>query len=201
MASQPAEIEERPIGYVTGRPTDYRPVYAEQARKLAQAGWTDQQMADFFEISKVSFYAWQAEHPEFLNSIALGKDAPDDRVVRTLYHRAVGYDYEEEQAIKVKVGKDLEQVEIVTVTKHIPGDVTAQSLWLRNRRKKEWRDKHDIGLHDDREPQQFDIRRLPVELREQFRAMMLLMLPPEQRALMAPEVEDAEFEHVEEGDG
>lgn len=36
-----------------------------------------------------------------------------------------------------------------TSKRHIPGDVTAQIFWLKNRRKKEWRDKVDMTLASD----------------------------------------------------
>ncbi|SDY78195.1 hypothetical protein [Nitrosomonas sp. Nm33] len=41
----------------TGRPTSYRPEYAEQAYKLCLLGATDKQLAEFFNVveSTISF--------------------------------------------------------------------------------------------------------------------------------------------------
>jgi len=125
-----------------GRPTDYRPEYVALARKLCKSGQTDRELADFFEISIVTLNNWKAEYPEFLNSIINAKDVADERVERSLYHRAIGYTFEAEEVFQY-------QGEIVRakVRKHVPPDVTAGIFWLKNRRKDVWRDvyKHEFG--------------------------------------------------------
>jgi len=125
-----------------GRPTDYRPEYADLARKLCKSGQTDREVADFFEVSTVTLNNWKAEYPEFLDSIINAKDVADERVERSLYHRAIGYTFEAEEIFQY-------QGEIVRakVRKHVPPDVTAQIFWLKNRRKDQWRDvhRHEIG--------------------------------------------------------
>ncbi|MBB3217626.1 hypothetical protein FHW72_002708 [Ochrobactrum sp. RC6B] len=79
----------------------------------------------------------------FCHSIKSGKEAADERVERSLYQKATGYDYTEETAIKVKVEQYKEEVEVVQVGKHAPADTTAAIFWLKNRRKDDWRDKQD----------------------------------------------------------
>lgn len=128
---------------VTGRPTDYQPEYAAQAEKLCLLGATDSEIADFFGISVRTIHRWKIEHEEFCHSIKSGKEKADERVERSLYQKATGYDYTEEQAIKIKVEQHKEEVEVVQVTKHAPADTTAAIFWLKNRRKDSWRDKQD----------------------------------------------------------
>lgn len=72
-----------------GRPTDYRPEYVELARKYCASGQTDRELADFFEISIQTLLNWKAEYPEFLAVIKNAKDVADERVERSLYHRAI----------------------------------------------------------------------------------------------------------------
>lgn len=199
MATNPIEIEDDVVTTFVGRPTDYRPEYATIAEKLYQRGLTDKEVADIFGVNPLTLHRWAAVIPEFCKTRVIGKGSADDRVERSMYHRAVGYDYEEEQAIKVKVGKDLEQVEVVTVQRHQPADTTAQVFWLKNRRYRDWKDKREVSLQDDREPSQFDIRLLPAEYREQFRQLLVMMLPPEQQALMAPI--EGEFTEADQDDG
>ncbi len=126
----------------------FKPEYVEQARKLAQLGATDAEIADFFDVQARSLYRWRNRFPELAEALKAGKDAPDERVVRGLYQKAVGYTIVEQQAIKVvksytAEGKKIESVEIVDVEKHVAPDTTACIFWLKNRRKDDWRDKQE----------------------------------------------------------
>lgn len=128
----------------TGRPTEYQEAYATQAAKLCQLGATDDELADFFNVHRATIYRWKHEFPEFCDAVKSGKEIADERVERSLYQKATGYEVTEEQAIKLKVEQYREEVEVVEVRKHIPSDTTAAIFWLKNRRKGEWRDKHDV---------------------------------------------------------
>ena len=127
-----------------GRPSEYRPEYAEQVEKLCLLGATDSEIADFFGVCVRTVHRWKIEHEEFCHSVKAGKDKADERVVRSLYMKATGYDFTEEQAIKIKVEQYKEEVEVVQVEKHQPADTTAAIFWLKNRRKEDWRDKHEF---------------------------------------------------------
>lgn len=131
---------------VTGRPTEYQPEYAVQAEKLCLLGATDSEIAEFFNVSVRTIHRWKLEHEEFCHSIKSGKEKADERVERSLYQKATGYDYTEEQAIKIKVEQHKEEVEVVQVNKHAPADTTAAIFWLKNRRKDQWRDKQEHEL-------------------------------------------------------
>lgn len=120
---------------------DYDPAYVEQARKLCMLGATDAEIADFFEVSVRTVARWKTRHEEFAQALVVGKTLADERVRRSLYHKAVGYDFVEQQAIKVKLEQHREEVQIVDVEKHMPPDTTAQIFWLKNRDPENWRDK------------------------------------------------------------
>jgi hypothetical protein len=121
-----------------GRPSPYRPYYAEQARKLCVLGATDDDLANFFGVATRTIYRWTAKHEEFCQALKCGKDPADDRVERSLYHRAVGYTFE---AVKlVTAGGVTRQVRY---REHVPPDTTAAIFWLKNRRKEQWRDKQE----------------------------------------------------------
>jgi hypothetical protein len=115
-----------------GRPTDYREEYAEQARKLCLLGATDAELGDFFEVSEQTINSWKKEHPAFLESIRDGKEKADADVAEALYNRALGYEWTDEY-----VRKD---GEVGSITRQVPPDTKAASLWLRNRQPKKWRD-------------------------------------------------------------
>ena len=78
----------RPIG----RPTKYKPEYAEQAYKLCLLGAIDADMADFFNVEVSTLNNWKSEFPEFLESIKKGKMLADANVASRLYQRAMGYE-------------------------------------------------------------------------------------------------------------
>jgi hypothetical protein len=124
-----------------GRPSKYKPEFAEQAAKLCKLGATDAVLADFFQVAVSTINLWKVEHPEFSESIKLPKAESDERVEQSLYMRAMGYEHDE-MDIRV-VGGELVQTPI---RKHYPPDATAMIFWLKNRKPDEWRDKTDHTL-------------------------------------------------------
>jgi hypothetical protein len=134
----------------------FRPEFIEQARKLAEMGHTDAELAEFFEISLRNFHRWKALHPELASVLKLGKADADARVTRSLFQRAVGYTVPETvvhfEKRKLKRGVKLVPHH-VEVLKHYPPDTTAGIFWLKNREPELWREKfeHDHGLTASRE--------------------------------------------------
>jgi hypothetical protein len=127
-----------------GRPSEFKPEYVMQAQKLCELGATDPELADFFSVHPGTIARWKIEYPAFCEATKIGKAPTDDRVERRLYERAIGYTWIEQQAIKVKTGEDVEEVQIVEVERRVPPDTTAAIFWLKNRRRTEWRDVHQI---------------------------------------------------------
>ena len=123
------------------RPTKYQKAYAEQARKLCMLGYTDEQLADFFEVSEATINTWKKEHPEFLESVKKGKDLVDAEVVDSLFQRAMGY-----VAPDTDIRVIDNQIVKTQIKKHYPPDTAAAIFWLKNRQKKDWRDKIDHAI-------------------------------------------------------
>lgn len=126
-----------------GRPTSYEPEFAARAEKACERGATDMELADLFHVDVRTIYRWKLEFPEFCQAIRVGKETADHRVERSLYERANGYEWVEQQAIKVKVGQFEERVEIVEVERKAPPDATSAVFWLKNRKPADWRDKQE----------------------------------------------------------
>lgn len=118
----------------------YKPEYVEQARKLFSKGWTDIEVAEFFDICRETLRLWRIKYPEFCEASKLGKDGPDDRVEASLYQRAVGYEIRGEKVAFDKNGNTL-RAEIV---EHIPPDPKAAFIWLKNRRRDQWADRREL---------------------------------------------------------
>lgn len=119
------------------RPTKYEAAFARQAEKLCQLGATDQELADFFEVDVRTIHRWKGDHDEFCHALKGGKDLADERVVRSLYQRAVGYEQDE---VKIFMPAGAEEPVRAPFRAKIAPDVTAAIFWLKNRRRDEWRD-------------------------------------------------------------
>lgn len=127
--------------------TKYRDDFPERAFKMAHAGMIDDQIAKELGIAKDTFYRYQKIHPEFKKALSDGKQRPDDIVEAALYKNAIGYDYEEIKTREQIVSGKKRKIKEVT-KKHIPGNVTAQIFWLKNRRRDRWKDKWEIDFDE-----------------------------------------------------
>lgn len=121
------------------RPTDYRQEYAEQAHKLCLLGFTDKQLAAFFDVNESTINRWKQKYPEFCKSIKSGKVVADAQVAESLFKRATGIEVTE-----VEVRDDGKKKVKRVTRKHIPPDPTAQIFWLKNRQPELWRDKPTV---------------------------------------------------------
>lgn len=124
-----------------GRPTKYKPEYDKQAYKLCLLGYTDDDLATFFEVDVSTINRWKVEHDGFRESIKNGKEIADIEVVESLRRRALG------MKLKKQVIKD---GSIVELEDEIPPDPASMFFWLKNRQPKKWRDKqvteHEGGI-------------------------------------------------------
>jgi len=121
------------------RPSKYKPEFIKQVEKLCALGATDIEIADFFEVSVATLYRWKNEYPEFCESLKVSKEIADDRVERSLFARANGYEHDEVD-IRVVAGEVVQ----TPIRKFYPPDTTACIFWLKNRRQSAWRDKQDV---------------------------------------------------------
>lgn len=99
---------------MTGRPTLYDPAYDEQATRLCKLGATVEEMADFFGVAVSTVSRWLKQEPSFSEAVKAGRIEADARVAEALYTQA------------------------------LDGNVTAAIFWLKNRRRVEWRERHEV---------------------------------------------------------
>lgn len=108
---------------------------------FARDGMTDAQIAQKIGISTQTLYDWEKRFPEFLDALKKGKAPVDIEVENALLKRALGYDYEEVITEIEDLGEGRQKKHVRKITKHQPGEVSAQIFWLKNRRPGRWRDK------------------------------------------------------------
>lgn len=121
------------------RPSKYKEEFVSQAEKLCRLGATDIEIADFFGVDVRTLYRWKGEHEEFCQALKAGKDVSDERVERSLFARANGYEHDEVD-IRVVAGEIVQ----TPIRKYYPPDTTAAIFWLKNRKPAEWRDKQEV---------------------------------------------------------
>lgn len=126
---------------MAGRPSKFRSEFIAQAEKLCKLGATDIELADFFEVDVRTLYRWKGENEEFCQALKTGKQVADERVERSLFARANGYEHDE---VDIRV---VDHVIVQTpIRKYYPPDTTACIFWLKNRKPAEWRDKVEQEL-------------------------------------------------------
>lgn len=129
----------------SGRKSGYKPEYAPIAKKMCELGATDMEIADAFRVSVRTIYGWKHLHEDFLSALNAGKDKADERVVNSLFMRAVGY---EQDAVKIFMPANAKEPVYAEYREKIAPDTTAAIFWLKNRQPDAWRDKqeHDVRL-------------------------------------------------------
>jgi len=120
-------------------------------------GLIEKDICHNLDISAQTLNVYKHEHPELVEALKRGKEVVDIAIENALYKRAKGYAYEEvtKELVdsKDKYGYPIvddngavkQELKITkVVTKEVQPDVTAQIFWLKNRKPKDWRDKHEI---------------------------------------------------------
>lgn len=95
----------------------------------AMDGLTDEQIAENMGIRRETLWEWKKKYPNINNALKVSKDIADRQIENALF----------------KAAKE--------------GNITAQIFWLKNRKVKEWRDKHDLDLTDENEKININITR------------------------------------------
>lgn len=124
------------------RPSKFNETILKQAQKLAAKGFTDKELAAFFDVDEKTINNWKIAHPQFFQSIKENKEAADARVERSLYERALGYSHPSEKILTTKLGDVIR----VPTTEHYPPDPTSIIFWLTNRQPDKWRRDASGGL-------------------------------------------------------
>lgn len=121
----------------------YSPEFAGIARTMCRLGALNKDLADAFGVSERSIEKWMAAHAEFAEACTIGKGHADDMVEQALFRRAIGYEHP-----ATKFFNHNGVVVTADYTERYPPDTAACFIWLKNRRKKQWRDKQEIEITD-----------------------------------------------------
>ena len=123
----------------------YLPTFARQARKFAELGATQAEIADAFDVSHRTLTSWMNTYPEFNEAVRVGAIPADERAASSLYLRAIGFSKIIEKETLNKDGVTIKLKQEI----YFPPDVTAATFWLKNRRRNEWKDRHEVAVTSD----------------------------------------------------
>ena len=73
--SKPFRSKPKPEGYVSGRPTLYRPEYCQRAIDFMAQGYSVTALAGHLGMSKDAIYDWINHYPDFCHAINKGRAA------------------------------------------------------------------------------------------------------------------------------
>ncbi|MBT8152742.1 hypothetical protein KMP13_02285 [Epibacterium ulvae] len=145
-----------------GRPSEYDKAGGDDkvpaiAKKMCLLGAIEEDLAAAFGVSRRTITNWEKQHELFRAAIQDGRVYADMEVAQSLFDRATGAEWTEQQAIKVKKveyenGKklrEIEEVEIVEVQRSAAPDTVAGIFWLKNRRAQNWRDRQETKISAD----------------------------------------------------
>ncbi|MEK6482408.1 hypothetical protein WJR50_33035 [Catalinimonas sp. 4WD22] len=135
-----------------GPKSKYQNKYAQQAMKLCMLGATDNELADFFEVTEPTINNWKKDYPDFAEALRKGKIDSDAEVAARLFKRAIGYEHED-----TYISQYQGQIITAKVIKRYPPDTQAAIHWLKNRRPDQWRDQKDFNHKHEGEP--YDVKK------------------------------------------
>jgi hypothetical protein len=119
--------------------------HPEVARRFVALGATDFEIAQAFNVTPHTIMIWKSKHPEFAEAMRY-RDSDgvmqDERVKRSLLHRATGYSYHSEKIFM----EDGEVVRVPTI-EHVPPSDSAMKFWLTNRDPTNWNVAKDVNIN------------------------------------------------------
>ncbi len=118
------------------RPSGFTPEQAAKATALFAAGKTDAEAAQELEVNPVTLHRWRKKYDSFCKTTKEVKAKADERVIKSLYERALGYSHEDVD-IRVVEGKIVK----TKLIKHYPPSEVACIFWLKNRQPDLWKDR------------------------------------------------------------
>jgi hypothetical protein len=119
----------------------FLPQYLDQVRAIAMRGLGEDKISELFDISRSQIGVWKKQYPTFKQALEEGHTDADAAVLSALYQSAVGYTHDEEKIFQW----DGDIIRADTV-KHYKPDIGAIKLWLTNRQKEHWKDRHHSSV-------------------------------------------------------
>lgn len=106
-------------------------------RAKSRDSLTKNELARKLGVAPKTLSLWESKYPEIEEALRQGREITDVRVENAILKKALGFETTEVKKVVKADGAE----EITTVVKSVPPDVSAASVWLKNRCPERWRDK------------------------------------------------------------
>jgi hypothetical protein len=125
----------------------YKSDYCTIAYKFCLLGATNEDLAGLFEVSLATIGNWLRRYPAFKQAVQGGRDVADADVAHSLLQKAKGFTHADVKILQIDGA-----AEEVTYNRYFPPDTQAAIFWLRNRRRKQWREliEHEHTVSDEK---------------------------------------------------
>ena len=113
-------------------------------RAKSRDSLTKNELAKKLGVAPKTLGLWESKYPEIEEALKQGREITDAKVENAILKKALGFETTEVKKVVKADGAE----EVTTVYKCVPPDVSAASVWLKNRCPERWRDKpqEDDGL-------------------------------------------------------
>ena len=81
-----------------GAPTKWNNDLVPILERLYERGFSDSEVAETLRITEQTLNNWKKKYPDIFESLKDWKKKADDKIVKALYERALGYEHPEEKA-------------------------------------------------------------------------------------------------------
>ena len=155
----PVDTHQRSIDTVGKRgPTpNYKSDFCPIAHKFCLLGATNDDLAGLFEVSLATIGNWLRRYPAFKKAVQDGRDVADADVAHSLHQQAKGFTHPDVKILAIEG-----EAQEIPYNRYFPPDRQAAIFWLRNRRRKQWREviehEHSVTEEKLRELEEAGIR-------------------------------------------
>lgn len=106
-------------------------------RAKSRDSLTRGELAQKLGVLPATLALWEKKYPEIEEALRQGREITDVRVENAILKKALGFETKEVKKVVKADGAE----EVTTVYKTVPPDVSAASVWLKNRCPQKWREK------------------------------------------------------------
>jgi hypothetical protein len=130
-----------------GPAPNYKPHYCDLAYKFCLLGATNKDLAGLFEVCRNTIGHWLRRYPAFKQAVRDGRDVADADVAHSLLRKAKGFTHPDVKILQIDGA-----AQEVPYNRYFPPDTQAAIFWLRNRRRKQWREliEHEHTVTDEK---------------------------------------------------
>ena len=140
-----------------GPAPNYKPDFCPIAYKFCLLGATNDDLAGLFEVSLATIGNWLRRYPAFRKAVQDGRDVADADVALSLHQQAKGFTHPDVKILAIEG-----EAQEIPYNRYFPPDRQAAIHWLRNRRRKQWREviehEHSVTEEKLRELEEAGIR-------------------------------------------